>query len=101
MWRLKVPLYGEADAGRIWNRTLVKQLVGVQRFTQSEYDPCYFYKILDDGTRMDMVVYVDDAYVVDKNSPLADKELDKIHRAFTITIKDAKFFLGNNIDICE
>ena len=23
IWRLKVPLYGEADAGRIWNRTLV------------------------------------------------------------------------------
>jgi hypothetical protein len=26
VWRLKVPLYGEADAGRIWNRTLVRQL---------------------------------------------------------------------------
>ena len=40
IWRLKVPLYGEADAGRIWNRTAVNQLVNVQGFTQSEFDPC-------------------------------------------------------------
>ena len=30
VWMLKVPLYGEADAGRLWNKTLVKQLVQVQ-----------------------------------------------------------------------
>ena len=58
VWKLRVPLYGEADAGRIWNRTLLKQLVEVQEFKQSEYDPCYFYMYLNDGTRMDMVIYV-------------------------------------------
>jgi hypothetical protein len=55
VWRLLVPLYGEADAGRIWNRTLVNQLVGVQGFTQSEYDRCYFRKLLSDGSRLDLV----------------------------------------------
>ena len=39
VWRLKVPLYGEADAGRIWNRTLVHQLVDVQHFKQSRSEP--------------------------------------------------------------
>ena len=57
VWRLLVPLYGEADAGRIWNRTLVHQLVHVQHFRQSEYDPCYFWKLLADGTRLDVVMY--------------------------------------------
>ena len=56
VWRLLVPLYGEADAGRIWNRTLVRQLVTVQKFQQSEYDPCFFWKHLSDGTRMNVVM---------------------------------------------
>ena len=37
VWRLKAPLYGEADAGRIWNRTMVKQMTKVQGYTQSYY----------------------------------------------------------------
>ena len=99
VWRLKVPLYGEADAGRIWNRTLVHQLVDVQQFKQSQYDPCYFWKHLKDNTRMDLVMYVDDGYLVDEFSPLADAELKILHDAFTIEIKPARFFLGNNIII--
>ena len=63
VWRLKVPLYGEADAGRIWNRTAVHQLVRVQGFTQSEYDPCYFFKEVS-GERVDIALYVDDGYVL-------------------------------------
>ena len=64
VWRLRTPLYGEADAGRIWNRTAVNQLVNVQGFTQSEYDPCYFFKVGADGDRVDLVLYVDDGYVL-------------------------------------
>ena len=82
VWKLCVPLYGEADAGRIWNRTLVRQLVEVQHFNQSEYDPCYFWKHLADGTRMDLVMYVDDGYVVDAYSACADAELKQLHDAF-------------------
>ena len=63
VWRLKVPLYGEADAGRIWNRTAVNQLVNIQGFTQSEFDPCYFYKISGEE-RVDIALYVDDGYVL-------------------------------------
>ena len=63
VWRLKVPLYGEADAGRIWNRTAVHQLVHVQGFQQSEFDPCYFFKQVGDE-RVDIALYVDDGYVL-------------------------------------
>ena len=48
-----------------------------------EYDPCYFWKFLDDGTRMDMVMYVDNGYVVDAFSRLADVELEALNVAFT------------------
>ena len=54
---------GEADAGRIWNRTAVNQLVNVQGFTQSEFDPCYFFKE-QGGERVDIALYVDDGYVL-------------------------------------
>ena len=66
-------------------------------FTQSEYDPCFFWKHLSDNTRMNLVMYVDDGYVTDSNSSLADAELEQLNAAFTITLKDAHFFLGNNI----
>ena len=97
VWRLKAPLYREADAGRIWNRTLVHQLIDVQKFTQSQYDPCYFYELLSDGTHLDLVMYVDDGYAVDSFSAAATAELDALHRAFTIDVKPARFFLGNNV----
>ena len=99
VWRLRAPLYGEADAGRIWNRTMVKQMTKVQGYTQSKYDPCYFFKLLADGTRQDIVMYVDDGYCVDSGSAAADAELKTLHAKFTIDVKPAKFFLGNNITV--
>ena len=107
IWKLNVPLYGEVDAGYIWNRTATKQLVEVQGFSQSEYDPGYFWKVLADGTRMDLLLYVDDAYVTDDHSPLADAELETFGMAFKekdgssgITVQHPpKHFLGANVDV--
>ena len=48
-----------------------------------------------------MVMYVDDGYVIDCHSKHADAELKALHDAFTITIKDAQFFLGNNISVAD
>ena len=106
VWRLCVPLYGEADAGRLWNRTFVRFIIGPLNgggagWTQSQYDPCFFFKVLDDGSRMHLVLYVDDGYVIDNGSALADAELQRFHDRFTITIKKAKFFLGNNVTVGE
>ena len=92
-----MPLYGEADAGRIWNRTLVRHLTQVQKFQQSQFDPCYFWKHLSDGTRLDIVMYVDDGYAVDATSKAAEAELKQLNDAFKLTLKPAAFFLGNNV----
>ena len=55
---------------------------------------------------MDLLLYVDDAYVTDHHSKLADAELDKFGAAFAdkdgksgITVKKPDHFLGANIDV--
>ena len=99
VWRLKIPLYGEADAGRIWNRTLVKQLRDVQGFKQSEYDPCYFRMVLKNGRRVDILMYVDDGYVVTNSRAAADDALAVLHKKFKLSRKEAQYFLGNDLAV--
>ena len=72
---------------------------GGMGFTQSEWDPCFYYRDLPDGSRMFMVIYVDDAYVVDNGSAHADALLGRFHNKWTITRRSASFFLGNNITV--
>ena len=100
VWRMNVPLYGQEDAGLIWYRTVVEHLVGKQGFTQSEADPCFFYKVYSDGTRFDMVLYVDDGFVYyDHGNKAAEAELDELAKRFKIKIvDDPKQFLGLNTD---
>ena len=97
IWVLKTPLYGEADAGRIWYQTFIKFLIEERGFTQSRYDPCFFWKTLPDGSRLNCVIYVDDGYSTDNGSTFADAELEAINSRFKIVIHDASFFLGNNV----
>ena len=45
VWRMRVPLYGQGDAGLIWFRTMRDQLTARQQFHhQSDADPSYFWK---------------------------------------------------------
>ena len=48
-------LYGQRQAGRVWNHHLVDGLVNKLQFTQSKIDECVFYR----GTTM-LLIYVDD-----------------------------------------
>ena len=97
IWMLNTPLYGEADAGRIWYKTLVKFLLEERGFTQSKYDPCLFWKTFVDKSRIYYVIYVDDGFSADNGSKEADAELEAINARFKIEIKPASFFLGNNV----
>ena len=74
-------------------------LTQVQKFQQSQFDPCYFWKHLSDGTRLDIVMYVDDGYAVDATSKAAEAELKQLNDAFKLTLKPAAFFLGNNVTV--
>ena len=44
VWRMRVPLYGQGDAGLIWFRTIRAHLPEEQRFIQSDADPSFFFK---------------------------------------------------------
>eukprot|EP00965_Chrysotila_dentata_P146919 4850608-Pleurochrysis_carterae.AAC.1 len=102
VWKRFKPLYGEADAGRIWYLTAKKQLVTMQAFTQSEFDPCYFYKKYPDGHRVDLVLYVDDCWTADTGGAQADNDLRMFRERFKLTLQDKpKQLLRMNIGMGE
>ena len=99
VWRLTSPLYGEADAGRLWNQTFHKQMI-VQKFTQSEADPCYYYKIYEDGTRLDICMYVDDGWVETDSGAPADADLALLAARFAMEFNaNPTHFLGMNTTV--
>ena len=99
VWRMLVPLYGQEDAGLIWYRTFVEQLVAEQKFKQSEADPCFFYKEYEGGARCEIVLYVDDGFVfASEGCAEIEAELDALAKRFKIKIVDPKQFLGLNVD---
>ena len=96
VWRLSAPLYGEADAGRLWNRTFHKQMI-VQKFKQSDADPCYYYKVYDDGSRVDICMYVDDGWVETDSTTFVDADMEILAEKFNMEFDDnPKKFLGMN-----
>eukprot|EP00965_Chrysotila_dentata_P088858 2933541-Pleurochrysis_carterae.AAC.1 len=100
VWKLVKPLYGEADAGRIWHRTAKRQLVETQGFTQPEFDPCYFFKKYPDGHRIDLILDVDDCWMADTGSTQADDDLRIFRDRFKLTLQETpKQLLGMNIDM--
>ena len=95
VWRMLVPLYGQEDAGLIWYRTFVEQLVAEQKFKQSEADPCFFYKEYEGGARCEIVLYVDDGFAfASEGCAEIEAELDALAKRFKIKIVDPKQFLG-------
>ena len=100
VWRMKVPLYGQEDAGLIWYRTIIEQLVSQQKFVQSEADPCYLYKVYSNGERIDLILYVDDGYYFfSEGSSQAEREISALAERFKIkVVPEPKQFLGLNID---
>eukprot|EP00965_Chrysotila_dentata_P182633 6030761-Pleurochrysis_carterae.AAC.1 len=100
VWKLLKPQYGEADARRIWHRTAEKQLVQVQGFKQSKFNPCYFYTKYPDGHRVDLILYVDDCWMADTGSEQAYNDVQSFCDRFKLTMQDRpKQFLGLNIDM--
>ena len=89
-------LYGQKQAGRVWNQHLVRRLVERVGFRQSVFDDCVFYK----GSTI-YVLYTDDSILMGPN----DQELDDIIRQIAdagldITEEEGGLedFLGVNIE---
>ena len=70
-----------------------------QKFKQSEFDPCYFRLVLKGGNRVDILMYVDDGYVVTNSRAAADEALAILHKKFKLSRKSAQYFLGNDLAV--
>ena len=75
LWLMLSPLYGQADAGAIWNRTLNDFLVTPEPaglgFERNVNDTCIYTRTEPGGGRVTYVLYVDDARLYNDPTPAA------------------------------
>ena len=63
-------------------------------------DSCYFTKLLEDGSVMDITAHVDDLLITDNNAELADREIAKLHAALPLKHSEKpEYFLGSNLHV--
>ena len=87
-------VYGQKQAGRVWNKFLVDKLVNEVGFSQSKVDECVFYK----GSVI-YVLYTDDSILAGPSQREIDQVIADIRKAkLNITEEgDIQDFLGVNI----
>eukprot|EP00965_Chrysotila_dentata_P208558 6184763-Pleurochrysis_carterae.AAC.1 len=66
---------------------LRRRLIKVHGFTQSQFNPCYFFKKYDHEHRMDLILYVDDCSMADTGSNRADEDLRIFRERFKLTMQ--------------
>jgi hypothetical protein len=93
--KLHKNVYGQKQAGRVWNKYLVDILVNKVGFKQSSVDECVFYR----GKVM-YVLYTDDSILAGPDLKEIEQAIEDIKKAkLDITIEgDIQDFLGVNID---
>lgn len=74
--KLNRNVYGQKQAGRVWNKYLVDKLVNEIGFKQSEVDECVFYK----GNIL-YVLYTDDSILAGPNKDEIDDVVASIKKA--------------------
>jgi hypothetical protein len=88
-------VYGQKQAGRVWNQHLVKKLTKELKFEQSKVDECVFYR----GTTM-YALYTDDSILAGPDQKEINqiiKEMEKVKLDITVE-GDLQDFLGVNIE---
>jgi len=89
-------IYGQKQAGRVWNQYLVRKLVSDLGFQQSAVDECVFYR----GSTL-YVLYTDDSLLAGPDKDEIDQIIDELQKKakLAITVEgDLADFLGVNID---
>ena len=91
--QVKRNVYGQKQAGRVFNQYLVKGLTELG-FKQSKIDDCVFYK-----GRMVYVLYTDDSILAGPDKQEIDETIKLMNDKFDITVEGSlSDFLGINID---
>ena len=93
---LKKGIHGLKEASRQWNKKIVEFLLQ-HNFKQSFSDNCVFM-YADERFVLYLALYVDDGLLCGNNKQLLFDMLEKLHNEFNITYKEAKFFVGMQIE---
>ena len=103
VWKLTGNCYGRAAAPRIWYTAIhdyVTDPVHGLGMTQSDHDPCYYFKVYPDGSRLDAGLYVDDTWLIDDGGKAADADLEQLGKRFDLKLDESpKHFLNMNIEV--
>jgi len=92
-FKLRRNLFGQKQAGRVWNKYLVGKLTKLG-FRQSKVDECVFYK-----DRMIYVLYTDDSILAGPDEEEIEKTIELMRTELDLTIEgDLSDFLGVKID---
>ena len=91
--KLNNNMYGQKQAGRVWNQFLTGKLVKVG-FQQSKYDQCVFYR-----KNVIYILYTDDSIITEPSISEIDEAIKAIKSTkLEITEEgDVQDFLGVNI----
>jgi Reverse transcriptase (RNA-dependent DNA polymerase) len=89
-------IYGQKQAGRVWNEFLLQGLKEIG-FQQSSYDMCLLWR-----DACIIVIYTDDTIVAGQDKGTVEKVIKEIGSKFTITSSDVVAdFLGVNITFSQ
>ena len=86
-------LYGQKQAGRVWNQHLVKGLTDIG-FKQSKVDECVFFR-----DNVIFICYVDDGIFASPDNKAIDKAINELKQRFDIEDQgDITDYLGVNVE---
>jgi hypothetical protein len=91
--RLVKALYGTVEAAKLWY-DLITTYLGAYGFVKNRYERCVLNKILDDGTRITVVLYVDDLLV----TCALPGPIDDLHKHLETRFTEVSFHTGTKID---
>ena len=96
--RLNRNVYGQKQAGRVWNKYLERKLIEEVGFKKSKIDECVFYK-----NRTIYILYTDDSILAGPDKSEIKDIIDQIQKAGLNITKEGNIqdFLGINIEIKE
>lgn len=78
-------MYGLKQSPRQWYKKFDSFMMSL-KFQRSEYDHCVYFKLLDNGSFIILLLYVDDMLVASKS--MAEIKNLKAHLARTFDMKD-------------
>ena len=95
--KLKKSLYGLKQSPRQWYKRFDSYMIQFG-YTRCEYDCCVYVKMLDDGSYIFLLLYVDDMLIAAKSMRKVDKLKTLLHKEFDMKdLGTAKKILGMEI----